>query len=457
MQTFIIRRMLSGIVILFVLSVAVFLLLRIVPGDPAIRICQLNCTKAQIDQIHRDLGLDKPYFPVSLDFTDPKVVSFSGDSQYGTYITNLMTGDLGTSNFNHKPVAPQVIDRMPVTPEIMALTLIFTLVVGIPFGVVSAVFRNSPADLFVRSTSVLGLAIPSFWIATLVLVFPSELWGLRTRHRQEDLAVPGSRGELQASGANRRGARAGLRRRHHAAHAIVAAGSDAAGLHAYGSCQGPPGRLGDYPAWAQELDDPGDHRAGSADLRSPGRGDHRRDDLYTSGLGLFTLQSLAIKDYDVVQTMTLYAGVTVVVINLMVDVSYAWLDPGSATHEGAPWVRTSLSSRRLFWSTIGIAARGPGAGARLRKLGTLLRQEPAGRTRAAHHRRLRHTRVFAPFIAPYSPTDFRAGNPDEGLSASHIFGTERVGRDIFSRFVYGGRVSLSVAVISVVGARRSEC
>lgn len=100
---------------------------------------------------------------------------------------------------------------------------------------------------------------------------------------------------------------------------------------------------------------------------------------------------------------------------------------------------------------VGIAARGPGAGARLRKLGTLLRQNPLGGLGLLIIGVFVILAVFAPFIAPYSPTDFRAGNPDEGLSASHIFGTERVGRDIFSRFVYGGRVSLSVAVISVVG------
>lgn len=100
---------------------------------------------------------------------------------------------------------------------------------------------------------------------------------------------------------------------------------------------------------------------------------------------------------------------------------------------------------------IGIAARGAGAGARLRKLATLLRQNPLGAVGLAIIVVFVILAVFAPFIAPYSPTDFRAGNPDEGLSASHIFGTERVGRDIFSRFVYGGRVSLSVAIISVVG------
>ena len=114
MQTFILRRLLSGVVILFILSIGVFFLMRVVPGDPVIRICQLNCTPQQIDQIHKDLGLDKPYFPIDWESEAP-FVSFHGNSQYWSYTSGVLTGDLGTSNFNHKPVWPQVKARLPVT------------------------------------------------------------------------------------------------------------------------------------------------------------------------------------------------------------------------------------------------------------------------------------------------------------------------------------------------------
>jgi peptide/nickel transport system permease protein len=99
---------------------------------------------------------------------------------------------------------------------------------------------------------------------------------------------------------------------------------------------------------------------------------------------------------------------------------------------------------------IGFGARSPGAGARLRKLGTLLRQNPLGGFGLLIIVVFVGLAVLAPWIAPYSPTAL-AGRPDEGLSTAHLFGTERIGRDIFTRFVYGGRVSLSVAIISVVG------
>lgn len=326
MQTFILRRLLSGVVILFVLSVTVFLLMRIVPGDPAIRKCGLACTKPQIEAIHKELGLDKPYFPIEVRRGSP-FVSFSSDSQYGRYMSGVLTGDLGTSNFNQKPVSDQVLSRMPVTIEIMVLTLIFTIVIGIPFGIVSAVFRNSPIDYLVRSTSVLGLAVPAFWVATLVLVLPSEWWGYAPVIGRKVSLVNDPIGNFKQVAP---------------AAAVLALGS-AAGIMRLTRSSLLEVMRQDYmrTARAKGL------RERSVVIRHGLKnsmipvvtvlglnvsgllgGAIIVEQIFTlPGLGLFTLQSLGIKDFDVVQTMTLYAGVTVVVMNLLVDVSYAWLDP----------------------------------------------------------------------------------------------------------------------------------
>jgi peptide/nickel transport system permease protein len=96
-------------------------------------------------------------------------------------------------------------------------------------------------------------------------------------------------------------------------------------------------------------------------------------------------------------------------------------------------------------------AAGRAGGDRLRKMMALVRQNPLGTFGLVIILVFVALAVFAPLIAPYSPSDYKAGNPDEGISAAHIFGTEQIGRDIFSRFVYGGRISLSVAFISVIG------
>lgn len=97
-----------------------------------------------------------------------------------------------------------------------------------------------------------------------------------------------------------------------------------------------------------------------------------------------------------------------------------------------------------------IEARGA-ASERLSKLWTLVKQNPLGTFGLLIIIVFVILAVFAPLIAPYSPSDYKAGNPDEGISTAHIFGTEYLGRDIFSRFVYGGRISLSVSFISVIG------
>ena len=102
-----------------------------------------------------------------------------------------------------------------------------------------------------------------------------------------------------------------------------------------------------------------------------------------------------------------------------------------------------------IFSDVGARERGPGISARLKKLGVLARQNPLGTIGLVVILVFGLAAVFAPLIAPYDPNGF-TGVRQENISSAHIFGTERLGRDIFSRVVYGGRISLSVAFISVI-------
>jgi len=312
MQTYIVRRLLIGAIILFVLSVAVFILLRIVPGsDPAELRCGLNCTPEGIKQAREEMGLNDPY-----------VV------QYWDWLSGVFTGDLGTSVVNFRPVGDSIKARFPVTFELMVLTLIITIVVGIPFGVASAVWKNSPIDYGVRVSAIFGLAVPSFWLATLVLILPATWWGYAPPlgagyiHIEEDLwgnlkqfvppaavlAVGSAAGVMRLTRSSllevlrqdyMRTARAkGLAERalivrHGLKNSLIPVvtvlGLQMAGL------------------------------LGGAIIV---------EQIFTlPGLGAFTFEALFRKDFPVVQTMTLYAGITVVLLNLLVDISYAWLDP----------------------------------------------------------------------------------------------------------------------------------
>ena len=160
MRAYIIRRLLLGVGTLFILSLAVFAMLRIAPGDPAVIRCGLACTDTRIEAIRDDMGLNDAYHV-----------------QYLNWLGDVVTGDLGDANFSGKPVVDSLIERLPVTLELLIITILVTAVVGISFGIISAVYRNSAEDYGVRVTAVLGLAVTKFWVATLVLIVPLSLWG----------------------------------------------------------------------------------------------------------------------------------------------------------------------------------------------------------------------------------------------------------------------------------------
>ena len=216
---------------------------------------------------------------------------------------------------------------LPITLELMVLTMIFTIIIGIPFGVVSAVLRNTPADYFVRTISVLGLAVPGFWVATLVLVLPSEWWGYAPVLGRKVAITSDPIGNLKQTVP---------------AAAVLAVGS-AAGVMRLARSSLLEVMRQDYMRTA---------RAKGLRERSVVISHGLKNSMIPvitvlglqvsgllggaiiveqifnlPGLGQFTFVSLFNKDFDVVQTMTLYAGVTVVIMNLVVDVSYAWLDP----------------------------------------------------------------------------------------------------------------------------------
>jgi len=326
MQTFIVRRLLIGVVILFVLSVTVFVLLSVVPGDPAKQRCGLGCKDEQIKAIRQELGLDKPRFPVVITASAP-FIDFTRDSQYGSWLSGIVRLDLGESQYYKQPVTTAIRNRLPVTIELMVLTMIFTVIIGIPFGVISALFRNSPLDYVVRVTAIFGLSVPSFWIATLVLLIPLAIWGYspplgRTIAFTDDpilnlkqfappaavLALASAAGIMRLSRSAllevmrqdyMRTARAkGLRERivvlrHGLKNSLIPVvtvlGLQMAGL------------LGGALIIEQIFTLP--------------------------GIGQYTFVELFNKDFPVVQTMTLYIGVVVILLNLAVDVSYAWFDP----------------------------------------------------------------------------------------------------------------------------------
>jgi peptide/nickel transport system permease protein len=155
MLSYLIRRLLLMVVTLFGVSIAIFLLLRIVPGNIADILFDSAglIDPAEKQKIVADLGLDLP-LPL----------------QYWHWLNGLFHGDLGYSYVSEKPVIDEILPRIPITARLAALALTFAICAGVPLGVISAVRQNTMLDYALRILSLSGLSMPAFWLGLLILM-----------------------------------------------------------------------------------------------------------------------------------------------------------------------------------------------------------------------------------------------------------------------------------------------
>src|SRR5437899_11109333 len=137
----------------FLVTVGVFLLIHLSPGDPALIILGEDRSPQAIAQIHRELGLDKPLYV-----------------QYVIWLDHIAQGDWGRSITTHQPVAIAITERLPATFELGITALVWSLLVAIPLGTIAAVRRGSVADQLASGVTVAGVSIPNFFIGV-VLIF----------------------------------------------------------------------------------------------------------------------------------------------------------------------------------------------------------------------------------------------------------------------------------------------
>jgi peptide/nickel transport system permease protein len=156
----VLRRLVSIIPVLLIVSFVVFFLLALVPGDPAVTLAGgLNATPAAIAHVRAQLHLD-----------DPLLV------QYWHWLTAALHGNLGTSLSTGQSVSAQIAQRFPVTFGLVVASAIVALVVGIPLGILSGVRPNGTLDAGARTFSTLGLAIPSFWLGVILVSVFAVHW-----------------------------------------------------------------------------------------------------------------------------------------------------------------------------------------------------------------------------------------------------------------------------------------
>jgi peptide/nickel transport system permease protein len=156
------RRLLIALPSLLIASVIVFTLPRLIPGD-AVQLMLAETSYAKdIDELRARLGLDRPIHV-----------------QYAEWMGRVVRGDLGESLWTKRPVLDELRARLPVTAELALYATVIALLIALPVGVLSAARQDTLRDYLARSAAILGLSVPGFWLATLLIVLPAIWWGWR--------------------------------------------------------------------------------------------------------------------------------------------------------------------------------------------------------------------------------------------------------------------------------------
>lgn len=159
MGAYIVRRLLGLIPVLLLVAVMSFLLIHIVPGDPAIIMLGNEASPEQLQALRQDMGLDRPL-----------------PTQFGLWVSHVAQGNLGDSIFLGRSVSQALLERLPATLQLAIIALILAMVIGIPAGLVAAIKQNSFWDQVVMVVAMAGISIPSFWLGlALILVFSVQL------------------------------------------------------------------------------------------------------------------------------------------------------------------------------------------------------------------------------------------------------------------------------------------
>ena len=310
MTSYILRRLILLIPVLFGVSILVFFTIRQIPGDPALAILGPRATPTEVEALRQEMHLD-----------DPIVV------QYLRWAGNALQGDMGKSGFHRERVSSLIQDRVPVTIELVLMAMFLSVVIGIPSGIISAVKQNSALDITARVVNVAALSIPSFWLATLMLLLPSLWWGYSPPIgaytaiwddpglNLEMFYMPAICLAAASSAATMRMMRSSVLEVMHSDYVRTAR---AKGLHERAVVWGHVIKNALIPVVSIIGLQVGILLGGQVVV----------EQIFTlPGIGRLLVDSILSSDYLVVQAIVLYIAIAVVAVNLLVDVLYAVLDP----------------------------------------------------------------------------------------------------------------------------------
>lgn len=169
MGRYILRRLISVIPTLIGVTLVIFLFQRLIPGDPAVAMLGEHATAENVARIREQFGLDKPAFLDRDALAEGDLPGFF-DSQYVSYFGRLLQFDLGNSIHRRIPIAETLKERFPATVELALLAMGLSLIIGIPIGILSAARRNSILDGTTMVGSLVGVSVPIFWLGIMEIM-----------------------------------------------------------------------------------------------------------------------------------------------------------------------------------------------------------------------------------------------------------------------------------------------
>ncbi|SFP58484.1 ABC transporter permease [Salibacterium halotolerans] len=300
MLVFTIRRIIQAIPVIFGVSILVFLMMHLVPGDPAQVIAGEAASQQTIDQIRERLGLNDP-IPM----------------QYLQFVTNAIQGDIGTSIRTGQPVADEVFSRFWVTLELTVYSMILSTFIGLIAGIISAVRHYTVTDVVVMIIALFGLSMPNFWLGLMLIqffsinlgIFPVSGWGT-----PEQIVLPVI--ALGTAGA-----------------AIIARMTRSSMLEVIGQdyirtarAKGVKERIVIYKHALKNAMIPVVTVIG-LEFGTLLTGAVLTETVFSiNGLGRFVVESITARDFPAVQGSVLVIALIFILVNLLVDLSYRFLN-----------------------------------------------------------------------------------------------------------------------------------
>ncbi len=312
MGKYILKRVLLLIPSILVVSIITFALMRLIPGS-AVDVIQSRYSGMGItvedEEIRAQLGLDKPAV-----------------QQYFVWLGDLCRGDLGDSLFEQQSVASIIAQKLPISLELAILTLIFTNIISIPLGVLTAAHQDSIGDYTLRVIAIILMAVPVFWLGTLVLIYPAKWWGYAPPisysgffeaplKNMQMFLVPALLGAVTQCGMQMRMVRTSVLDVMRQDYVRTAWSK---GINENQVLFGHAFRNALIPVITLVGGSIGGLIGGSVILENM---------FNIPGLGAQLVESLNMYDYPVVQGCVLILSIIVMVVNLIVDVAYKWCDP----------------------------------------------------------------------------------------------------------------------------------